>query len=180
MYILHCVFTAYLPLTDVKPRLGESPDCSGETFTFELGLSDASACLYLAPVLEYEPLETDTEPDSALVPGPALSLSRCLTCEFVLWPLPGVERKGEHTGPALEDSPCRRWQSWWRESPSKWQMGLRSLCWSFPLSTAGKAPGGAAFPRAPRIAQPGRFPLPKSDVPGSVPPSLPALCSVAR
>lgn len=95
MYILHCVFTAYLPLTDVKPRLGEPPDCSGETFTFELGLSDASACLYLAPVLEYEPLETDTEPDSALVPGPALSLSRCLTCEFVLWPLPGVERKGE-------------------------------------------------------------------------------------
>lgn len=101
------MFTAYLPLIDGKPRLGESPDWWGEKFTFALGLSDVDACLYLAPFLEYEPLEADAEPNSPLVPGLALSLSRYSICEFMLLSVSGIERKEEHMGPALEDLPCR-------------------------------------------------------------------------
>lgn len=35
---------------------------------FELGLSKAIICLYLAPSLDHEQLEAETEPNSSVVP----------------------------------------------------------------------------------------------------------------
>ena len=38
---------------------------------FELGLSNINVCIYLASSFNYEQLETETEPNSSLVPGPS-------------------------------------------------------------------------------------------------------------
>lgn len=44
---------------NIKARLGEPPNWWEEKFIFELGLSNVNACLYLAPSLDHEPLDTD-------------------------------------------------------------------------------------------------------------------------